>query len=224
MYIIIVLSLLLVFIGRAIYLFDSLHKHRQRCASTNRSIKQTNNPSIHQSSNQQSTVSSSRSNSRSKHHSTMVILGSGGHTGEMICLIDHLIDRSVECSIDRPIIYVRASNDLSSELRIRELEHKKAIDLSTHQPIDPTTAHSNKQSKDQSNQQSITQPISEPVIVTIPRSRAVGQSFRSSILTTAWSILQSVGVVYKHAPELVSSSTINRSINQSYSLIIKQIK
>ena len=52
---------------------------------------------------------------------TMVILGSGGHTAEMLCLLQH-IDRR-RCV---PLIYVRAKTDISSEVRIRQMEVRAA--------------------------------------------------------------------------------------------------
>ena len=98
---------------------------------------------------------------------TMVVLGSGGHTTEMLTLIKNLDQTRYA-----PLIYVVATTDTTS---IRRLA---AVDTSSnHRKAD--------------------------VILKIPRSREVGQSYISSIGTTLWSFLFAIRIVLGVRPNLL---------------------
>ncbi|CAM9545337.1 unnamed protein product [Choristocarpus tenellus] len=96
--------------------------------------------------------------------STMIVLGSGGHTSEMLKLTAHLSP-----SVYAPVHYVVARTDHTSADRI---------------PSNHLTSNRCK-------------------VVTIPRSREVGQPWLSSFLTTLWAALHSALLVVKVRPDLV---------------------
>ncbi|KAK6484207.1 UDP-N-acetylglucosamine transferase subunit ALG14-like protein [Huso huso] len=101
--------------------------------------------------------------------SVLVVAGSGGHTTEILRLMESL-SRSYS-----PRHYVIADTDKMSEDKIRTLEN-------SHKEKDITRQFT---------------------IQRIPRSREVQQSWRSSVLTTLYSLLYSVPLVFKLKPDLV---------------------
>lgn len=106
----------------------------------------------------------SSSTHRTKPSKTMIILGSGGHTSEMLQLIREL-DR------DRytPRIYIAAATDKVSEDKVFELEKSN----------------------------------SDFEFLQIVRSRHVGQSYSSSVISTLQSTLQCIPLVCRVQPDLV---------------------
>lgn len=100
---------------------------------------------------------------------TAIVIGSGGHTAEMLKLVQNL--NSVNYS---PRIYIMASTDTSSEVKIHQIEETC---LSRNRP-----------------------DCYE--IIKIPRSRNVGQSYVTSVFTTVFSLLASLPVMLKQ-PELI---------------------
>ncbi|XP_014251928.1 UDP-N-acetylglucosamine transferase subunit ALG14 homolog [Cimex lectularius] len=97
---------------------------------------------------------------------TMIVIGSGGHTAEMLKITQFLDIRKY-----RPRLYVLASTDITSELKVVSVEY-------------------NNQTGDY-------------VIVRVPRSRAVGQSYFTSVFTTLYAILATVPKMLYHRPELI---------------------
>ena len=95
---------------------------------------------------------------------TLVVLGSGGHTTEMLNLVKNL-----DISRYTPLIYVVATTDTTSIERVAAFEEGRKPDL----------------------------------ILKIPRSREVGQSYLSSIATTLWSFLFAARLVLNVRPSLV---------------------
>ena len=104
---------------------------------------------------------SSKSTSRHPNASTLVVLGSGGHTSEMLKLLTH-----VQSTLYKPMIFVIADTDTTSASRLNQFSPSA------------TTFR-------------------------IPRSREVGQSYTSSIITTLWSLAYSLLLVFKLRPDLV---------------------
>lgn len=98
---------------------------------------------------------------------TLVILGSGGHTAEMICLLNEL-----NRDLYSPRFYVLASSDTTSQSKVSAIEAASEEGKSYE-------------------------------IFRINRSRHVGQSYLSAILTTIFSILQCVPLVYRLRPDLI---------------------
>ncbi|ETV73465.1 hypothetical protein, variant [Aphanomyces astaci] len=127
----------------------------RRNGATSSSLLHT--PGKPSSGNQTSTTSGSTAR-------TLVVLGSGGHTTEMLKLIKRL-------SMDTyaPLAFVVAASDHTSEEKAR-VERK-----------DDGPLH----------------------FYTIPRSREVGQSWVSTVFTTAYSFLYSVWVVFHFQPDVL---------------------
>lgn len=99
--------------------------------------------------------------------SIMIVLGSGGHTGELLLMI-----KKLDLNKFNKIFFVYSHNDTSSANKIKE-----SIDVDKHK--EKIEYH------------------------TIYRSRNVGQSFKSSIITTIISFLHSIIIICKTRPNLV---------------------
>jgi hypothetical protein len=107
---------------------------------------------------------------------TLLVLGSGGHTAELLALLSRLPRGPYE-----PRVFVRAETDQTSETRVRQAEgkHMEEDGLSP-EDFPPST------------------------FVAIPRSREVGQSYLSSVRTTLVAIGAAAKVVLDVKPQLVS--------------------
>lgn len=104
---------------------------------------------------------------------TLIILGSGGHTAEMIAIVQQLNKRNYT-----PRFYVIADTDKHSETKALHVESLVASQ-STARPNPAFSIHR------------------------IQRSREVRQSFLSAITSTLLSIWQCVPLVYRLRPDLV---------------------
>ena len=138
------LLLILFLIARTIYLLHSVRKIRQM------KDPRTTNPL------------SSLSSVSAKPLKTLVVLGSGGHTTEILHLIKNL-------NPDRyaPMVLVVATTDTTSLQRVQAYPHSLPI----------------------KNKDNLIEHSSDGQVYRIPRSREVGQSYSSSILTTLYSLL-----------------------------------
>jgi beta-1,4-N-acetylglucosaminyltransferase len=92
---------------------------------------------------------------------TMVVLGSGGHTAEMLSILSKLSRDTYT-----PRTYCYAETDTHSSERV-----KRADECAT--------------------------------LVSVPRSREVGQSFSSSVLTTLVAFYAAWPIVWRHRPQLL---------------------
>lgn len=104
---------------------------------------------------------------RKKPARTLIVLGSGGHTAEMLTIVKQLNRRNYS-----PRHYILASTDSTSESRVLNIE-------------EPTTSKNDYE------------------IFRINRSRHVGQSYLTSVITTLRSIWQCIPLVYHLQPDLV---------------------
>ena len=104
-------------ITRLLHLLNTLFDHRTRHASISPGIDPSATTPFAQWDALQPAPHQPHS---SRARRVMVILGSGGHTGEMIQLLQH-VNRS-RCAA---MVYVRAHTDVSSEVRIRQMEEQK---------------------------------------------------------------------------------------------------
>ena len=95
---------------------------------------------------------------------TVVVLGSGGHTTEMLQLLQSLNPQQYS-----PLTFIVAQTDTTSLRRV--------------------AVHTNQRTPD--------------AIYHIPRSREVGQSYITSIATTLWSLIYTLGLVVRIRPGLV---------------------
>ena len=98
---------------------------------------------------------------------TMAVLGSGGHTAEMIALLESLDD-----AIYSPREYVIADTDHTSADRIAAFEQSRPAP-------------------------------SFPRLLSLPRSREVGQSYISSVATTMYALVHAVVLVFRSRPSLL---------------------
>lgn len=98
---------------------------------------------------------------------TLIVLGSGGHTAEMMAIVKQLNKKNYS-----PRFYVLASTDSTSKTKVLDME-------------EPTTSKNDYE------------------IIRIKRSRHVGQSYITSVLTTLQSIWQCIPLVYRLKPDLI---------------------
>jgi beta-1,4-N-acetylglucosaminyltransferase len=110
---------------------------------------------------------------RSNPARTMIILGSGGHTTEMLEIVQCLNIMNYE-----PRVYVLVEQDSNSCLKTIDVESRKGQELG-----------------DASRQ--------NYSFVTIPRSRRVKQSYITSVFTTLYSIVCCIPVLFRHQPDLI---------------------
>ncbi|XP_076353651.1 ALG14, UDP-N-acetylglucosaminyltransferase subunit isoform X1 [Tachypleus tridentatus] len=106
----------------------------------------------------------------------MAIIGSGGHTSEIVQLIHSL------SSAYYPRIYVIASSDKMSQDKVLELEQK----LQAH-----------------ATQQHCKEHYQKFCIEKIPRSREVHQSYITTVISTVYSILYSFPLILRHKPDMI---------------------
>ena len=104
---------------------------------------------------------------------TMAVLGSGGHTAEMVRLLEGLNTAKFA-----PRVYVIARSDIGSQAKIEEFE--------MGQPRDGVPQ--------------VPPPVA---LLWVPRSREVGQSFATSALTTLHALVYSVWHVFRELPSVV---------------------
>ena len=121
---------------------------------------------------------SSSGTARQQPARTMVVLGSGGHTAEMLTLL-----AGFNRAHYAPLVYVAARSDANSLQRVAQFESSRAS--SSIRQLDEGAATA--------------------VIVTVPRSRAVAQSWLTTPFTTLYALLVSFLVVWRHRPEVVRS-------------------
>lgn len=154
---------------------------------------------------------------------TLVVLGSGGHTGEMFKLSKSLLPERYT-----PLIYVVADTDKLSRARLEETFNKEHNARMLNRKAEPTinrsenteTGYNLRERKpsqkaeeikisSQSESQhiettdEIQKLLEKPVVEIIPRSREVGQSYITSVLSTMKAILYSFVLVLKHKPDLI---------------------
>uniref|UniRef100_A0A1A9ZIG4 UDP-N-acetylglucosamine transferase subunit ALG14 n=1 Tax=Glossina pallidipes TaxID=7398 RepID=A0A1A9ZIG4_GLOPL len=103
-----------------------------------------------------------------------VILGSGGHTSEMVKIIQALFQLSEEPGYYKPQKYLLATTDTTSKVRF-----KKALEESINHHIEPDA------------------------FIEVPRSREVGQSWLSTIFTTLYAFIWSFWLIFRDQPRLI---------------------
>jgi beta-1,4-N-acetylglucosaminyltransferase len=98
---------------------------------------------------------------------TLVVLGSGGHTAEMLTLLDRL-DRKRYA----PLVFVSAHSDASSENRAKRREDEK-------------------------------KNLANCTFLRLPRSREVGQSWLTTVFSTAHACLHALALVARERPDVI---------------------
>lgn len=116
-----------------------------------------------------------------------LILGSGGHTTEMAKIYRILLlnSESIRSYLEHhPKRYLVANTDTTSEIRfqkyIEDVDHNEFIMNVKDREVGKGST-----------------------IIRIPRSREVNQSWFTTILTTLYSFLWSIWLVYKQRPQLI---------------------
>ncbi|KAJ5084391.1 hypothetical protein NUU61_008970 [Penicillium alfredii] len=113
----------------------------------------------------------------------LVVLGSGGHTTEMLSMLDHM---ELDQSLYTYRTYLVSSGDSFSANKAVEFENK-------HKPDAPATAHTNSYS-----------------VVTVPRARKVHQSYLSAPFSTLecfWACLLVLRGLHPDQPRLPGKFT-----------------
>ena len=191
-----------------IRIFWILHKIRQQ-RRRQKEKKTTTTPRSSSSSSSSSATTTNDTNSttaavaaaadttgmkitRSEPAKTMVVLGSGGHTTEMLQLIKNL-----DPKFYTPFVVVVASTDTTSISRVEAYPHPLPINIGRNIPKD----------QDVKNKTKTEDPPSPPLppskVYKIPRSREVGQSYSSSVGTTLYSFIFAMRMVMIERPDLI---------------------
>lgn len=116
---------------------------------------------------------------RRRRAKTMVILGSGGHTSEMMRLLDEL-----DPEIYGPVAYVVADTDATSLPRLEERIAKGGGGRRRSDDRDPARS-------------------SLCEVHRLPRAREVHQSYVTSVVTTARSFLSTLALLWEVRPDLI---------------------
>ena len=103
---------------------------------------------------------------------TMAVLGSGGHTAEMLQLL-----ASMDLALYAPRDYVLATTDHTSAQKIEAFE----AESKQRRGVGPT----------------------EHKLLRLPRSREVGQSYATSVLTTLYALAHAIILVLRRRPSLL---------------------
>ena len=103
---------------------------------------------------------------------TMAVLGSGGHTAEMLQLL-----ASMDLASYAPRDYVLATTDHTSAQKIEAFESERQQRRGAGPP--------------------------EHKLLRLPRSREVGQSYATSVLTTLYALVHAVFLVLRRRPSLL---------------------
>lgn len=131
---------------------------------------------------------SSSSSSCSRPIRTLVILGSGGHTAEMLSILNGVNRQQFD------LHFIRAATDTTSEARVRKVED--AMRMSQLQDVTRSMAK-------ETNHSMLARKEQELIFYTIPRSREVGQSYLTSIRTTLIALFASVSIILNMNPEVI---------------------
>ena len=112
---------------------------------------------------------------------TVVVLGSGGHTTEMLSMLSSLTMTEFSS-----FVFLIAATDRMSEVKLRAL-------------------------------------FNDPYIRRTPRAREVGQSWLSSIFTTAIAILHAIRIVWTERPDLVLTNGPGTCVPVAYTAWLLRI-
>lgn len=135
---------------------------------------------------------------------TLIVLGSGGHTGEMMTVLQSILKPSAAAAATEqqlqhqfsPITFIAADNDVGSIRRVKDTFY------SSEATATATTAVN---------------------FLTIARSRAVGQSYLSSIPSTIRALTHSITIAYRTAPQLVIVNGPGTCVPICYCVLLLQL-
>lgn len=122
----------------------------------------------------------------------MIVLGSGGHTFEILKLVENISPTSYS-----PRIYVTATTDPMSADKAKQLEMWR---LASSSQVLLLRFLSSK--KDASDSPEADEP-SDYIVERIPRSRQLHQSWLTTVPTTLFALLASIPVLLRHMPDVI---------------------
>lgn len=121
-----------------------------------------------------------------QHLSTLIVLGSGGHTAEILNLMGAL-----DSSRYRPRVYIAAMTDKMSLVRARTFEESRT----------PSSSAGGGAGKGDNCFPRVEEE--QPKYMQVYRSREVGQSYVTSVFTTLLAMAHSVWLVVRARPDLI---------------------
>ena len=147
---------------------------------------------------------------------TMVVLGSGGHTTEMLQLLEEL-----DTERYAPVIYVVADSDTTSIPRLQKYiregntQNGKRLSWDGRYPVEKKNdAVAAKENGNEHN---------GATVYRLPRAREVHQSYLSSIPTTLHALLQTIMIMWKVRPELVLANGPGTCVPVIYSAFLYRL-
>ena len=147
---------------------------------------------------------------------TMVVLGSGGHTTEMLQLLQELDTKRYA-----PVIYVVADSDTTSIPRLQKYiregntQNGKRLSWDGRYPVEKKNdAVAAKENGNEHN---------GATVYRLPRAREVHQSYLSSIPTTLHALLQTIMLMWKVRPELVLANGPGTCVPVIYSAFLYRL-
>ncbi|KAL3252343.1 hypothetical protein MRX96_017662 [Rhipicephalus microplus] len=129
---------------------------------------------------------------RKKPAKLMIVLGSGGHTFEMLKLVENISTTSYS-----PRVYVTATTDPMSADKAKQLEMWRVA--SSSQVLLLRFLSSKRDSTDGPEEE---EP-SDYVVERIPRSRELHQSWLTTVPTTLYALLASAPILLRHSPDVI---------------------
>lgn len=131
---------------------------------------------------------------------TVVFLGSGGHTTEMIQLLQEL-----DPKIYAPIVYIVAKSDVTSIPRLQRyiLSSGMRDGKDCHPQWEGRYPKSINKTSGNDDVTTTTSPPAQAQVYTLPRAREVHQSYLSSIFTTLHSTYKTAQLLWKIQPHLI---------------------
>jgi len=126
----------------------------------------------------------------------MIVLGSGGHTSEMMTLLT-----SVPRDAPEKISFVIAATDVTSEKRMRAYDARIRSEQRQLRRHQSKSARAHSLSEDNDSDPATWGALTE--YITIPRAREVGQSYFTSIFTTLYALAFSLWIVIRTRPHVI---------------------
>lgn len=141
---------------------------------------------------------------------TMVVLGSGGHTTEMIRLVEQLDPTRYS-----PLVYVVAESDMTSITRVRRHASKNVSQWRDRFPFEEI---GHEETEEASSRRQMVVNVHR-----LPRAREVHQSYVSSIFTTLQSLIYTLCLIWKIKPQLLLVNGPGTCVPVVYSAFIFRV-
>lgn len=122
----------------------------------------------------------------------MIVLGSGGHTFEMLKLVENISPGAYS-----PRIYVTATSDTMSAEKAKQLEMWRVASSSQVLLLRFLSSK-----KDASDSPEMEEP-SDYIVERIPRCRELHQSWITTVPTTLYAIFRTLPVLFRHLPDVI---------------------